>query len=49
MRIAKEGYYGGDPQKVLEAPVDMVMTLIEYTLFQNEYERISYVINSEDK
>lgn len=33
---AKNGYYGGDPDKVAEAPVTTVLNIMRYQKFENE-------------
>ena len=45
MRLAKSGYYGGDPAKVLQARVDHVITTAEYEKFLSEYEEVFYELN----
>ena len=37
LRLAKAGYYGGDPSKVLKAPIDIVLRTVEYEAFENNY------------
>ena len=37
-RIAKQGYFNGDPIKVLKAPVNIVINIIHFEVKQNEYE-----------
>lgn len=38
VRLAKQGYYDGDPQKVLNAPVDVVEAIISYENFEIDYK-----------
>ncbi len=38
IRLAKSGYYGGNPQAILRAPVDIVMNIINYEAFERDYE-----------
>lgn len=45
MRVAKAGYYGGDPSRVLDARVDHVMAILEYERFTNEYQEVEYELN----
>ena len=45
LRIAKAGYYSGDPQKVLEARVDYVLSILEYESFNSDYERVYTELN----
>jgi hypothetical protein len=47
LRIAKLGYYGGDPAKVREARVDDVMAIIEFEEFHGDLETATYELNRE--
>ncbi len=47
MRLAKEGYFGGDPKAVLDAPVDSVQSILEYENFSSEYEKEYLFLNKE--
>lgn len=38
LRLAKEGWWGGDPGKVLTAPVDEVLDALAYDNFRSTYE-----------
>jgi len=38
IRLAKAGYYGGSPEAILNAPVDIVMHLIHYEQFEIDIE-----------
>lgn len=38
MRLAKAGYYGGDPDAVKAAPADTVLTILHYEAFETAYE-----------
>jgi hypothetical protein len=46
--VAKAGYYGGDPEKVLSARVDIVMDLIDYEAFTSDYEARYMELNREN-
>lgn len=35
--IAKKGFYGGDPEKVLNAPVSMIQSIERFEAFENDY------------
>jgi hypothetical protein len=37
LRLAKEGYWGGDPERVLNGRVDLVLEAAEYEVFINKY------------
>lgn len=45
IRLARRGYYGGDPEAVLNAPVDVVQNLIGYENFEVEYEAEYMALN----
>lgn len=47
LRLAKAGYWGGDPEKVLEARVDMVMAAAGHETFLADYERAFIRLNRE--
>ena len=47
MRVARAGYYGGDPARVLSARVDLVLAVAEYDLFVSDYERAFMELNRE--
>jgi hypothetical protein len=36
VKLAKLGYYGGDPDKVMQAPVNTVMKILHYEVFEND-------------
>jgi hypothetical protein len=48
LRLAKAGYYGGDPAAVLEARVDLVLAALQYEAFTDEYERSAMELNRGD-
>jgi hypothetical protein len=48
LSLAKAGYYGGDPEKVLQARVDIVLSLMQYESFRNDYQEVEYFINKPD-
>jgi hypothetical protein len=48
LRLAKAGYWGGDPEKVLSAPADMVISAMQYEMYQQEYERTWVELNKEN-
>jgi hypothetical protein len=37
VRLAKGGYLNGDPSQVLNAPVDVVQSILEYENFEADY------------
>jgi hypothetical protein len=47
MKLAKIGYYGGAPDAVLAAPLDTVLQIIQYEIFENQLEKAYYDLNKE--
>ena len=47
IRLAHAGYYSGDPQKVREAPVDVVQSILDYEDFRNNYEKKFIELNKQ--
>lgn len=45
LRLAKAGFGGGDPEKVLGMRVDLVMAAVQYETFVSEYERAYVELN----
>ena len=45
LRLAKAGYYGGDPGRVKDAPVDDVLNAFAYEGFVSDYESVEYELN----
>lgn len=45
MRLAKAGYCGGDPQKILKTRADLVMAMLDYETFEADYESQFIEIN----
>lgn len=39
LRLAKGGWYGGNPGKILKAPAEHVMLAIQYDDFVAKYEK----------
>lgn len=48
LRLAKAGYAGGDPERVLKMRADTVIAAIQYEAFINDYERAYIELNRED-
>jgi hypothetical protein len=42
LRLARAGYWGGDPCAVKAAPVGEVLTALEYETFCGDYEAADY-------
>ena len=49
MTLAKSGMYNGNPQTVLESPVDIVMQSYHFNNFMQDYEETSIELNKENK
>ena len=47
--LAKANWYGGDPEKVNNAPVDKVINAFHYENFARDYENTFIEINKETK
>lgn len=45
LRLAREGFWGGDPQRVLEAPTDQVLDAWEFVNFQAKVEETTLELN----
>jgi hypothetical protein len=45
LRLARAGYGGGDPEKVLQMRADTVVMAIQYETFRAEYEAAFMEIN----
>lgn len=45
--LAKAGYFGGNPQTVYEAPVDVVLDVYNYEQFTGQYESTYYEMNKQ--
>ncbi len=47
LRLAREGYGGGDPERVLGMKADVVMAMVQYEKFRADYERTCLELNRE--
>lgn len=47
IRLAKAGYFGGDPQNVLTARVSIVQGVIEYETFESDYQAEYLALNKQ--
>jgi len=45
LRLAKAGYCGGDPSKVLEMRADLALAAIQYETFTRDYEAAFIELN----
>jgi len=49
LRLAKEGYLGGDPIRILQYPADMVLAMVEYSGFLIDYRDTYMRLNEPSK
>lgn len=49
LKLAREGYGAGDPEKVLNMRSDLVIAMIQYEKFRSEYEETFYEMNRESR
>lgn len=45
VRIAKGGYFSGDPERVRRASIDDVFRILDYENFLSDYEFTEYKLN----
>lgn len=45
LRLAKEGFCGGDPERILKMRVDLVVASVEYVAFCGDYEKAFIELN----
>ncbi len=45
LRIAREGFWGGNPDQVSQAPTNLVLDVLEFINFQTEYEETAAELN----
>lgn len=48
LKIAKLGYFNGDPEQVLDARVDTVLAILHFESFQNDYDDKYVELNKDD-
>lgn len=49
LRLAKLGYYGGNPHLIMKAPADMILNISNYEIFQNDLEEEYRIIYGENQ
>ena len=49
LQIAKSGFFSGNPELVLNSPVDIVLKTYHYINFIQDYEDTSIELNKENK
>ena len=47
-KLAKAGYWAGDPEKVLSARVDIVLDALAFETFQSDYESVEWELNKNE-
>lgn len=47
LRVAREGYFGGNPRNVLNARVDDVIAVMQYEIFNMAFEAAFVELNRE--
>lgn len=45
LRLAKAGWWEGDPGKIMRAPADEVLAAVQYENFLSDYEYATYELN----
>lgn len=45
LKLSKEGYYQGNPEEILKAPVDIVMQILKYEKQMGDYLNVFQEIN----
>ena len=49
LRLAKEGFMGGNPDAILEAPTATVIAMMEYISYLGEYQETYLQLNKDTK
>lgn len=49
MMLARAGWWGGDPGRVLRAPAHEVLTAAQYEVFSHDYESTMIEMNKETR
>jgi hypothetical protein len=49
LRLAKAGWWQGDPGAIMRAPADEVMAAYQYDNFVADYERAVFDLNKEQR
>jgi hypothetical protein len=48
LRLAKAGYAGGDPERVLRMRADIVVSALQYEAFVGDFEKAYIELNREE-
>lgn len=49
MRLAKAGYCNSDPEAILELPVSIFASMMEYEFFEADYESVYIALNQPEQ
>ena len=49
IKVAKLGYYGGNPDKVREAPVTTILDVLHYETFEADYIETQRCLDADDQ
>jgi len=49
LRLAKAGYWNGDPERIRDAPVESVLEAIWFEGFSSQYENAMFELNKDNK
>ena len=47
LKLAKAGWWQGDPGRVMQAPADEVLAAAQFETFQSDYEQATIELNRE--
>lgn len=45
LRLAKSGYWQGDPGLIMKAPANLVLAALQYEDFVSDFERATFDLN----
>jgi len=45
LKLAHHGYGGGDPERILKMPTDIVLAALQYETFLSDYEQAYFDLN----
>lgn len=47
MKLSEAGFYGGDPDKIMKAPVLTILNIIRYKAFQKDWDSVYQSLNGD--
>jgi hypothetical protein len=47
LKLAKSGYCGSDPMKIVYSPTDWVLKMYHYEMFLSNYKEASEILNEQ--